>query len=253
MMSRIVNHRLTIRHFQLHFSNCKSKLPNRGSAHLFSGVLQLNFRQFQSSVSEDLCPTSRQITTRLWPLHMRLYVTRCLATDGSIISLVDKEDFRGFQNYLDHFKLCLGLVRSDRVFRRAFVLAFVLFRDVKELQLSIFNWTARGDKLPPSLWSTRLSVNVTWSQLFISKLHYSKSFFPIVPWVHLSDRGMIITSSRARVVNRKGNACHQKGARVHWLLASLVFNKVCGTLVSVDDKLSDLSRTEYIRIYISAG
>ena len=133
-----VGDRLTVHH-QLHISDCKSKRSNRGSAHIFPGVLQLKVCQLQSSVSEDQGPTGRQITTRLWPLHLRLYVTRCLATDGSIISLVDKEDFRGLDRNLDYLKLCLGTVRSDSVFRRAFVLALVLFGDVKEHQHSIFN------------------------------------------------------------------------------------------------------------------
>ena len=50
-----------------------------------------------------------------------------------------------------------------------------------------------------------------------SKPHYSKSFStdpPVGPFVGSDDHIV-------RVVNRKGNACRQ--ARVHWLLASLVF------------------------------
>ena len=94
-MKGIMNHRLTISHDKLHFSDCEFWRFNRGSAHIFPGVLPLNVCQLQSPVSENQSPTGRQITTRRWPLHMRLYVTRCLATDGSTISLVDNEDFRG--------------------------------------------------------------------------------------------------------------------------------------------------------------
>ena len=132
-----MNHRLTISHDKLHFSDCEFWRFNRGSAHIFPGVLQLNVCQLESPVSENPGPIGRQITTRRWPLHTRL--SRCLATDGNIISLVDNEDFRGLDQNLDHFKLCLGTLRSDGVFRRTFVLALVLFSDVKELQLSIFN------------------------------------------------------------------------------------------------------------------
>ena len=80
---------------QLHFSDCKCKVSNRGSAHIFPGVLHLNVRQLQNPVREGLRPTGRQITTRLWPLHMRLRAGRCLATDRLILALDDDEDFRG--------------------------------------------------------------------------------------------------------------------------------------------------------------
>ena len=53
----------------------------------------------------------------------------------------------------------------------------------------------------------------------ISKSHKSK-FFPIVPWDHLSDR-MII--SCALLYKQKGECMPPKRARVHWLLASLLF------------------------------
>ena len=87
------SHRLTGPN-QQHFSDRKFELPNRGSAHIFPGVLHLKVCQHQSPVREGLGPTGRQITTRPWPLHLRLPATRRLATDGLILSLGDDEDFR---------------------------------------------------------------------------------------------------------------------------------------------------------------
>ena len=79
---------------QQHFSDCKVEHPNRGSAVIFPGVLHLKVFQLQGPVGESLGP-SRQITTRPWPLHLRLHAPRCLATNGLILSLGDDEAFRG--------------------------------------------------------------------------------------------------------------------------------------------------------------